>query len=168
MRDSHSSSLSAQMQIIFQCPRCEGRTDCRPRPDDAPVSCSRCDWQRDTGPTDFDRDLLTCCRVCGCRDLWRQKDFPPALGLLCAGAGILLSSIAWYRHCPVQAFGILMAFALADLVLYIVMNDMLVCYRCRARHRGTEMRREHPTFSLELDERYIQMKKRGESESASR
>ena len=118
--------------------------------------------------TDFDHDCLGRCRICGCSDLWRQKDFPPALGLLFAGAAIVLSSLAWYRHCPVQAIGILMAFALADLVLYIVMSDMLVCYRCRARHRKTEMGGEHLTFNLELSERYLRLKQGQKSDSASR
>ena len=61
-----------------------------------------------------------------------------------------------------------MAFALADLVLYIVMSDMLVCYRCRARHRRTEMGGEHLTFNLELSERYLRMKQGQKTDSASR
>jgi len=155
------------MQIIFQCPRCEGRTACRPQPDDAPIECSHCNWQRNTGAADFDRDNLGRCRVCGCSDLWRQKDFPPALGLLFAGAGILLSSLAWAWHYPELAIGTLMVFALVDLILYTFMNDMMVCYRCRARHRRIEMSGEHPTFNLELSERYLRMKQRQKSESAS-
>lgn len=53
-----------------------------------------------------------------------------------------------------------MAFALIDLVLYTYMSDMLVCYRCRARHRKTDLDENHVAFDLELNERYIQMKKR--------
>ena len=155
------------MQIIFQCPRCKAQTDCRHQSDEASVDCSQCDWQRHAAPADFHRDLLCHCRICGCNDLWRQKDFPPALGLLFAGVAILLSSLAWAWHYPARAIGILMAFALVDLVLYTFMGDMLVCYRCRARHRKTAMREEHPTFSLELSERYLQMKKRHDSESAA-
>ncbi|MCH2210896.1 MAG: hypothetical protein MK110_06310 [Fuerstiella sp.] len=112
--------------------------------------------------------MVSRCRVCGCDDLWRQKDFPPALGLLCAATGILLSSLAWGWHYPEWAIGILMLFALADMILYTFMSDMLVCYRCRARHRKTEMHDDYQTFSLELSERYIQMKKRQDEESALR
>jgi hypothetical protein len=156
------------MQIIFQCPRCQASTDCRPEPDDAPVQCSQCDWRRDAGAADFDDDLISRCRVCGCDDLWRQKDFPPALGLLFAGMGILFSSLAWAWHNPEWAIGILMGFALLDMVLYAAMGDMLVCYRCRARHRKTAMHDAHPAFNLELSERYVQVRKRQDSESASR
>jgi hypothetical protein len=53
-----------------------------------------------------------------------------------------------------------MAFALADLVLFALMPDVLVCYRCGARYRGTEFREDHPRFSLELSERYRQEERR--------
>lgn len=155
------------MQIIFQCPRCEARTDCRPDPQDAPVACSHCDWQRDAGAGDFDGDFVTRCRVCGCDDLWRQKDFPPALGLSFVAAGIVSASIAWALYRPEWSIGILMVFALIDMALYTFMGDMLVCYRCRSRHRRTAMQDEHPAFNLELSERYVQMKKREDREAAS-
>src|SRR5690606_11193377 len=61
------------------------------------------------------------CLVCGCDDLWRQKDFPQGLGLAIVGAGMLLSTIAWANYRPLLAIGVLMAFALADLVLYATM-----------------------------------------------
>jgi hypothetical protein len=148
------------MQIIFQCPACEKRSLVRPQPSSAAVSCGHCDWSRDTGATDFEGDYCRRCRVCGCEDLWRQKDFPPALGLAFVATGGLLSTIAWAWHEPIWALGILMVFALVDGLLYTFMSDMLVCYRCRARHRKTELDENHIAFNLELNERYIQMKKR--------
>ena len=54
------------------------------------------------------------------------------------------------------AMGILMAAALIDMVLFAFMGDMLVCYRCGARHRRTTMAQEHPRFDLETAERYRQ------------
>ncbi len=153
------------MQIIFQCPRCEARCEVRPDPETAAIACSHCDWSRDAGADDFADGWLRRCRVCGCDDLWRQKDFPPALGLLFVGMGIVFSSLAWAWHRPVLAIGILMAFALVDLLLYTFMGDMLVCYRCRARHRQTPLQEEHPPFSLEISERYIQMQKRQDRSS---
>ncbi len=88
------------------------------------------------------------------------KDFPPALGLLFVGMGIILSSTAWAFHLPTVALGVLMGFALIDLLLYTFMGDMLVCYRCRARHRRAEMHEEHPKFDLEVAERYRQQELR--------
>lgn len=98
--------------------------------------------------------------MCGCSDLWRQKDFPQRLGLLFVGLGIVLSTIAWSWHRPGFAIGILMFFALVDMLLFAVMNDMLVCYRCAARHRNTPLDKQHPNFDLEIAERYRQQELR--------
>lgn len=148
------------MHIIFQCPACVKRTICQPEPVTGPVSCGHCNWSRNEAADDFDGEYCRRCRICGCNDLWRQKDFPPALGLTFVVIGGVLSTIAWGWHEPEWALGILMFFALVDLVLYTVMNDMLVCYRCRARHRKTLLDDEYAAFDLELNERYVQMKKR--------
>ena len=152
------------MQIIFQCPVCQKRALSRPEPATGPVSCSHCDWSRDEGAGDYQEEYCRRCRVCGCDDLWRQKDFPPALGLGFVIVGGVLSTIAWGRHEPEWALGILMAFALVDMLLYTFMSDMLVCYRCRARHRRTPLDEGHTPFNLEMNERYVQMKKRQEQE----
>ena len=96
------------------------------------------------------------CLVCDCGDLWRQKDFSPRVGLTMVGLGILLSTIAWARMEPLWAIGTLMAFALLDLMLYVLMSDVLVCYRCGARHRHAHLAEDHPRFNLETHERYRQ------------
>jgi hypothetical protein len=96
-----------------------------------------------------------CCLVCGCGDLWRQKDFPQRLGLALVGLGAVLSTIAVKLYMPATALGVLLAFALADLLLFAFMPDVLVCYRCAARHRHTTSG-EHPRFNLETAERYRQ------------
>ena len=49
-----------------------------------------------------------------------------------------------------------MAFALVDLLLYVFMSDMLVCYRCRARFRQANLHDDLPRFDLEVAERYRQ------------
>ena len=72
------------------------------------------------------------------------------------GLGILLSSVAVAYMQPVWALGILMVFALADMALFALMRDALVCYRCHARYRNTGALGEQPRFNLELNERYRQ------------
>ena len=151
------------MRLRYACPSCEKQLETDVRPP-ATLRCE-CTWTREVAAENFDGDTPTCCAVCGCDDLWRQKDFPQWLGLLMVGLGILLSTIAWSQHRPLTALGVLMFFALVDLVLYAIMGDMLVCYRCRARHRRTGIRDDHPNFDLEVAERYrqqqIRMKQTG-------
>jgi hypothetical protein len=56
----------------------------------------------------------------------------------------------------VLTFAILFATALVDLVLYIVVGDALLCYRCGAQYRNVEQMEEHSGFNLETHERYRQ------------
>lgn len=142
--------------IIFQCPVCEKRTVSSPESPNALVRCNECQWSRDEGADDFADGSLCRCRICGCQDLWRQKDFPPALGLALVAAAAILSCTAYAFYRPLLALGILMVAALFDMVLYSYMGDMLVCYRCGARHRRTAMNEQHPRFDLETAERYRQ------------
>ncbi len=147
------------MHIIFQCPACGKQSMAVVEPLDSSVGCE-CGWSRNSGAEDCADGRLCRCRICGCEDLWRQKDFPPGLGLFFVVMGIILSSAAWAWHQPVVALGILMGFALIDLLLYTFMGDMLVCYRCRARHRKTAMDEQHARFDLETNERYRQQQLR--------
>lgn len=127
-----------------------------PQPPDSAVRCGECTWSRDEGRGDFSAGQLGRCRICGCQDLWRQKDFPPALGLSIVVTAAILSCIAWALYQPLVALGILMSAALIDMLLYAFMGDMLVCYRCGARHRKVSMHEQHPGFDLETAERYRQ------------
>ena len=52
--------------------------------------------------------------------------------------------------------GILFATALIDVVLYVVMGNVLECYRCHAQYRGLPSLEGHEGFNLEVHERYRQ------------
>ena len=84
------------------------------------------------------------------------EGFSTAIGVLVVGMGALLSTIAWYYMMPVTAICILLAFALVDFLLYAVMKDVLVCYRCAASIRDSAVEEDHPRFNLEVAERYRQ------------
>lgn len=142
------------MQLTFHCPTCGQHLKTGDLPPAGLLECWHCAWTR---PLPAAGEPLARCVVCGNHDLWRQKDFPQSLGLVVVIAGAMLSSIAWYFHWPRTALGLLMAFALADMVAFKVMPDVLVCYRCRARHRSSQsVAAEHPAFSHETAERYRQ------------
>jgi len=118
------------------------------------VECD-CGWKNPIGAADLSGESPNHCLVCGTLDLWRQKDFPPSLGLLCVAIGAISSSIAWYYHRPVIALAILMGFALLDMLLYVFMSDVLVCYRCKARHGQVDLT-GRVAYDHELGERYRQ------------
>lgn len=148
------------MQLDFACPQCGESARCEVTDSVNSLQCPRCGWSRHVSETDLQTDGPVRCFVCGCYDLWRQKDFPPRLGLAVVGLGALLSTIAWSFYWIKTAIGILMVFAIADLMLYSLMRDVLVCYRCGARHRRVNPDEDSPRFDLELAERYRQEAKR--------
>lgn len=144
------------MQLIYQCPVCQLPNSEAVTGETSKLTCTAQDWSREISAADIEDDSPQRCLCCGNEDLWRQKDFPQALGLLMVLAGGILSTIAWAYMEPAIALGILLAFAAIDMVLYAVMKDVLVCYRCSARHRKAKIHDDHPRFNLELNERYRQ------------
>lgn len=144
------------MQILFDCPKCLDAASTEVNSASRGVVCAECQWTRVMAATDLDGESPRHCLVCGCTDLWRQKDFPQILGVTIVAIGVILSTMAvWYMQ-PELSLGILMVFALADMVLYAVMPDRLVCYRCHAIYRHVSGLKPINTFDLEVNERYRQ------------
>ncbi len=144
------------MQVDFHCPKCLRADSGAIRAASTILACRHCGWTRPIAEGDLQGDTPRRCLACGCEDLWRQKDFPPLLGVAMVGMGILFSTIAIAYMRPGLALGILMAFALIDMLLYLVMRDALVCYRCHARYHRVSEAETHAKFNLELNERYRQ------------
>jgi hypothetical protein len=82
--------------------------------------------------------------------------------------GAVLSTIAFALYMPLTALGVLLAFALVDLLLFTFMKDVLVCYRCHARYRDARLEDDHPRFNLETAERYRQEAARLNTAQANR
>jgi hypothetical protein len=144
------------MQVTFNCPGCQQVRRATIAAGAIAVICDGCHWSRPLRTDDLHSAAPQRCLVCGCDDLWRQKDFPQRVGLAMVALGAILSTIAWAYHLPATALGILLGFALVDLLLFTFMKDVLVCYRCAARYREVNFRNDHPRFNLETAERYRQ------------
>ena len=144
------------MQIACSCPGCAAPLRASVAPEQPEVRCP-CGWTRTLSKEQASEAPLACV-ACGCADLWRQKDFPQKLGLTLVAAAAILSTITWANHMPALTIGILLVFAMGDFLLYMLMPDVLVCYRCGARHRRTPIDDEHPRFNLETAERYRQQR----------
>ena len=75
------------------------------------------------------------CIACGEYRLFRQKDFNRTVGVgVVAGSAIL--SLALLPFSPLLAYVVLFTLALVDLGLYRILPEVVICYRCHARHRG--------------------------------
>lgn len=144
------------MRVSFDCPKC-----IKPVVNDAvaignDLNCAGCGWTKAVDAGSLHDGSPTSCLVCGCSDLWRQKDFSAKLGVTIVGIGVAISTWFMMNMQPELSLGTLMVFALADMVLYGVMKDRLVCYRCHACYRNVPQTDRVAVFDLEVNERYRQ------------
>jgi hypothetical protein len=148
------------MNVTYACSRCEQLTRNDVATETATLNCTHC-GQSVRVPTDaWDGGQLQRCLVCPSTELFVRKDFPQRLGVALVAIGIIGSSVAWAYTFVVLTFAILFATALADVVLYLIVPDALMCYRCGAQYRPATGIDRHGAFNLETHERHRQQKAR--------
>ncbi len=153
------------MHVDFRCPRCEQTNRVTLPADPKSVGCAHCGAAVEAPSDALRADGVNCCVICGSRDLFVRKDFPQRIGVLIVVIGFAASSVAWYYHQIEWTFGILFATAAVDVVLYLLMGEALVCYRCGAHYRNVGSVDRHGAFDLETHERYRQAAARTEKSS---
>ena len=98
---------------------------------------------------------INACPECGCRDLFVRKDFPQKLGLgLVIAACVTFLVLAASRGTFYLGVWLLLAAAIIDAVLYLLVPKITVCYRCRAEIRGMPLNPRHGPFELAVAEKY--------------
>jgi hypothetical protein len=144
------------MNVTFACPRCEAGSTVELASGAQSVECPACHAVLDAPADAWVDDELRRCLVCGSGDLFIRKDFPHRLGLLIVVGGFAASCITWYFYWMYLTFAVLFATAAADMALYFIVGESLVCYRCRAEYRQLAATAGHAPFNLETHERYRQ------------
>lgn len=148
------------MNVEYVCPQCERLSRAEISPDATEFCCALCDRQMPIPPGALGAEKLRRCLVCPSTDLFVRKDFPQRLGVTVVAIGILASCVAWAYHQLIPTFVILFLTALIDVVLYLVVPNALMCYRCGAQYRGAPGLETHSPFNLETHERHRQQKAR--------
>jgi hypothetical protein len=150
------------VKVRFSCPSCDAPVSVEsPLPSQWQCNCSA------SGPlaaSDIANGAkLSQCIACGNAQVYRQKNFPQWLGLslltvACAAffilQGLYLKNLAW---------AILLGSAAIDLVLYRFVGDVIICYRCHARHVGLPQQKSYDPFELAIAEKYRQERLRREA-----
>jgi hypothetical protein len=148
------------MRIAFSCPECgyPGRLTV---PGENAWHCPRC--EHTVAPTVEVADpALPTCVLCGCPDLYKKKDFPHSLGMGILIGACVASTVTYYLYAKWWTWAILIGSAAFDGILYLLVKDVVVCYRCDCHHRGIEPREHHRPFELTIHERYRQERIRKE------
>lgn len=148
------------MNITFACPACEAPQRSHVEPDAKSLPCAACGQAINIPAGAVQGNRVNRCLVCPSTDLYVRKDFPQRLGVALVVIGIVGSSIAWYFSNLLWTFGILFVTALVDVVLYMLVGNALMCYRCGAMYRGAEEIDAHGQFDLETHEKHRQIEAR--------
>lgn len=146
------------MELTFACPQC-ARVEVIKGVETAPVvACPSCGYEKRVAGGSVEADALVACPVCATSDLYIQKDFPHVLGLAIVVVGFAVSSVFWYFYMPVAAMAVLLTTAALDLVLYYLVPDVTICYRCLSQYRGPGSNADSRfgPFDLAIGERYRQ------------
>ncbi|CAN5853474.1 hypothetical protein BH23PLA1_BH23PLA1_10660 [soil metagenome] len=151
------------MELTFECPECSAvvtihEVEARPR-----AFCG-CGFSRELASEAVEGGSLQACPWCSTEDLYIQKDFPHILGLLIIVTGFIISTAFYFYYMPVAALVVLLLTAALDLLLYYVVPDVTICYRCLGQYRGAGINLEgrYVAFDLAIGERYRQERLRVE------
>jgi len=139
------------MNVVFGCPACKkgvevgagGRGVCR--------HCGA-EVSLPAAP-----ERLDSCIVCG-GELYRHRDFNQKLGIAVVALGAILCLL-------LRSFLPLLGAAALDLLLYKLLPDVAICYRCKAHHRDHPALPTVKPFDLERHEHYRFEKLRSEVHS---
>jgi len=148
------------MHVAYACQACDAEVRQDFDESAAALACPHCQRQIDLPVGAVQGDRIHRCLVCPSHDLYIRKDFPQRLGVLLVTIGVIGSSIAWYYASLAWTFGILFATALADILLFTLVGNALMCYRCGAQYRGVAAMESHGQFNLETHEKYRQLSAR--------
>ena len=135
------------MEIEFLCPDCNHGNQKEVPDVAASFACESCG--KTFGPVASyigEGKGLQRCVICGCRDLYTQKDFNRKVGCTIATIGAILA--------PFTKLISLLVCALIDLLLYRLLPTISICYRCKSIYRDFPANPEHQPFNLGINDRY--------------
>ncbi len=143
-------------EVTWRCLKCLGVNESKDsRPMIGPWTCKYCHEKQveHSGALNGSGDIIAC-PVCGCPDLYRQRDFNRKLGFMIVLVGAILA--------PWTHFISIAVCALIDVILYYVVPDAAMCYYCHAIMRGYPGMKNVPLFELNTSDKYIDVeRKRG-------
>ena len=138
------------MELEFLCPDCGRRNEFEPQSAQTENKCSSCGKNFGSASAFSDEKTgLRSCAICGCRDLYIQKDFNRTIGCAIVTVGAVLA--------PFTKLISLLICALIDFLLYQFLPLITVCYRCKSIYRGFARNPQHEGFNLGINDRYRSM-----------
>ncbi len=130
--------------VHYLCPQCENRLA---RAAGEPVRvCEHCGIVSDvTAPPD--NACIDRCAVCDHDELYFQKDFNRTTGVALVAVGAIF--VPW-------TYGLsLLGVTILDYIVWRMVKDVIVCYRCQSVHRGYPANPRLKPFDLVTHDRHV-------------
>lgn len=139
------------MEVMAICPGCDRLLPVEASDDPKEIACGGCGRQIALTVSDALRrdEAVDVCPVCEGGDFYGRKDFNPSLGVSVVAVGALISAVFYWYQMDLVAYGVLAGAALLDLVIYRMLGEVTICYRCHSEFRG-DYEKTAPAFSLHL------------------
>lgn len=90
---------------------------------------------------------LPSCLLCHNRELYRRKDFAPWIGIAIVAMAAIVT--LWTEN-----YLFLVLAGLIDLLLFLVLKEVIVCYQCGAEHRGVHFEKKPDIFDIAIADRH--------------
>ncbi len=130
--------------VHFLCPRCERRLG-----REAGESLRPCEFCNTPNEVVAPREgaIIDRCAACSHDQLYFQKDFNRTTGIALVAIGAVF--VPW-------TYGLsLLGVTVLDYVVWRLVKDVIVCYRCQAVHRGYPPNPALKLFDLVVHDRHV-------------
>jgi hypothetical protein len=130
--------------VHFLCPKCDARQARESAEPSRP--CDRCGAPNDVVAPAPDA-IIDRCVACGHDQLYFQKDFNRTTGITLVVIGSIF--VPW-------TYGLsLLGVTILDYIVWRMVKDVIVCYRCQAVHRGYLPNPALRGFDLATHDRHV-------------
>jgi hypothetical protein len=130
--------------VHFLCTKCELRLG--RESGEAPHPCEHCGMPNEVAAP-APETLIERCAACGHDQLYFQKDFNRTTGIALVVLGSIF--VPW-------TYGLsLLGVTILDYVVWRLVKNVIVCYRCQAVHRGYPQNPAIKPFDLVTHDRHV-------------
>lgn len=138
--------MARASEIAFACPTCGAEATAGL---DGHGRCAACGAETALGLSSSLRDqrVVDRCPACQGEQLYVQRDFNQRAGLTIVIVGAALAPFTPF-------YSSLFVAAAVDAVLYLLLPEIAICYRCQAHFRGFLRNPRHEAFDLHVAEQY--------------
>lgn len=97
--------------------------------------------------------------MCGCEEFYIQKDFNRDLGFILVVGSALVVLLIMLLIDHVVGIACLLLIAGVDAIVYRMVANVTVCYKCQTIYRVVPLHPDHRGFYLGLEEKYKRIRK---------